>query len=56
MTKGYPNFEWRLGIPTTEKYDKTQNEDNEIASNMAMRKMMTSLKMGKREIYQRRDI
>ena len=32
MTKGYPVFEFILGIPITDKYYKTQNEDDEIAS------------------------
>ena len=32
MTLGYPIFEWIPGTPITEKYDKTQNEDDGIAS------------------------
>ena len=32
MTKGYPIFEWIPGIPITEKYDKTQSEEDEISS------------------------
>ena len=32
ITEGYPIFEWRPGIPIKDKYDKTQNEDDEIVS------------------------
>ena len=32
MTKGYPIFEWIPVIPITDKDNKTQNEDDEIAS------------------------
>ena len=32
MTKGYPIFECIPGSPITDKDNKTQNEDNEIAS------------------------
>ena len=32
MTKGYPIFEWILGIPITYKDYKTQNKDDWIAS------------------------
>ena len=32
MTKGYPIFEWSLGIPITDKYYETQYKDDEIAS------------------------
>ena len=32
MTKGYPIFEWIPGILITEKYDKTQSEEDEISS------------------------
>ena len=32
MTEGCPIFEWRPGIPITDKYDKTKNEDDEIVS------------------------
>ena len=32
MTKGYPIFEWSEGVPITEKYNKTQSEEDEISS------------------------
>ena len=32
ITKGYPIFEWILGIPITYKDYKTQNKDDWIAS------------------------
>ena len=32
ITKGYPIFEWRPGIPITEKYEETQSEEDEISS------------------------
>ena len=32
MTKGYPIFEWILGIPITDKDDKTQSEEYGISS------------------------
>ena len=32
MTKGYPIFEWRSGIPIAYKDGDIQNEDNYIAS------------------------
>ena len=32
MTKGYPIFEWIPGIPITDKYNRTQSEEDEISS------------------------
>ena len=32
MTKGYQFYEWRPGIPITDKEDKTQSEEDEIYS------------------------
>ena len=46
MTKGYPNFEYILGIPITDKDDEAQNEDNKIL-HMKTRTTMKTLKMDK---------
>ena len=32
MTKGYQFFEWRPGIPITDKENETKNEEYEISS------------------------
>ena len=32
INKGYPIFVWIPGIPITDKYEKTQNEDYDIVS------------------------
>ena len=32
MTKKYPIFEWIPGVSITDKDDKIQNENNEVAS------------------------